>query len=154
MRGRRRLERPDDDRAGDDRAGRRTTVPDAGSTQLAAAAQQFADQGLRVAVKYSPSNKPAGSVIGQATPAGTELQRGDSVALTVSTGPNPPVNVPVPDVVGKTRADAQAALERAGFDVQAIDVPAVEGDEVIDQTPAAAGLRIPRGSLVLLYAGG
>ena len=58
----------------------------------------------------------------------------------------------MPDVVGQTRADTQEDLERAGFDVQTIDVPAVEGDEVIDQTPAAAGLRIPRGSLVLLYA--
>jgi eukaryotic-like serine/threonine-protein kinase len=130
-----------------------TTVPDAGSAQLAEAAEQFADQGLRVAVEYSPSGEPAGSVIGQVVPAGTELQRGDTVELTVSTGPNPPADVAVPDVIGQTRADAQAALERAGFDVQAIDVPAVEDDQVIYHTPAA-GPRVPRGSLVILYAGG
>jgi serine/threonine-protein kinase len=131
--------------------GSAATVPDAGNAQLAEAAEQFADQGLRVAVTYSPSEEPVGTVLGQARPAGTELQRGDTVELTVSAG-NAATEVSVPDVSDQTKADAQAELERLGFDVLMIDVPAVEGDRVIYHSPSA-GPRVPRGSLVIVYAG-
>jgi eukaryotic-like serine/threonine-protein kinase len=132
--------------------GSAATVPEAGNAQLADAAEQFADQGLRVSVTYSPSEEPAGMVLGQARPAGTELQRGDTVELTVSAG-NAAADVAVPDVSDQTQAEAQTALERAGFDVQTIDVPAVAEDTVIYHTPSAA-TRVPRGSLVIVYAGG
>ena len=66
------------------------TVPDAAAADLADAAQQFADAGLRVAVQYVPASEPRGRVIGQSRPAGTELQRGDAVSLQVSVGPDPP----------------------------------------------------------------
>ena len=64
-------------------------MPDVEGAELAGAAEQLADAGLRAAVKYVPSNDPAGQVIGQSRQAGTELQRGDAVALNVSTGSEP-----------------------------------------------------------------
>ena len=129
------------------------TVPDIGETDLAAAAQQLADEGLRVAVKYVPSNKPRGRAFGQSPPAGTELQRGDAVSLNVSIGANPPEKVTVPDATEKPEAEGRAVLERARFEVLTIKVPAVEDDIVVSHSPAAA-TQVPRGSLVILYAGG
>lgn len=129
------------------------TVPDAAEADLADAAQQFADAGLRVAVEYVPSNDPQGRVIGQSRPPGTELQRGDAVSLQVSVGPNPPEKVTVPDATEQTEAEGRAALEQARFEVLTIKLPAVTEDVVVSHSPAAAD-RVPRGSLVILYAGG
>jgi beta-lactam-binding protein with PASTA domain len=122
-------------------------------TQLITAAEQFAEQGLRVAVEYIPSDKQKSNVTGQDRPAGTELQRGDTVGLSVSRGPSPQAEVPVPDALDKTAAEGQSLLERAGFNVLAVPIPAVTEDRVIYHSPAA-GTRIPRGSLVVLYHGG
>jgi eukaryotic-like serine/threonine-protein kinase len=129
------------------------SVPDVGGSTLPIAAEQLADQGLRAAVKYVPSNEGRGRVLGQSRPPGTELQRGDAVSLQVSVGPNPRPNVTVPDATEKTEAEGRAALEQAGFEVQTIAVPAVTQDVVVSHSPAAAD-RVPRGSLVILYAGG
>jgi beta-lactam-binding protein with PASTA domain len=123
--------------------GAAATVPDVVGTQLITAAEQFAEQGLRVAVEYIPSDKQKSNVTGQDRPAGTELQRGDTVGLSVSRGPSPQAEVPVPDALDKTAAEGQSLLERAG----------VTEDRVIYHSPAA-GTRIPRGSLVVLYHGG
>ena len=129
------------------------SVPDVGGATLTVAAQQLADEGLRATVKYVPSNEGRGRVLGQSRPPGTELQRGDAVSLQVSVGPNPAANVTVPDGTEKTEAEGRAALEGAGFEVLTIKVPAVTQDVVVSHSPAAAD-RIPRGSLVILYAGG
>jgi beta-lactam-binding protein with PASTA domain len=133
--------------------GAAATVPDVVGTQLITAAEQFAEQGLRVAVEYIPSDKQKSNVTGQDRPAGTELQRGDTVGLSVSRGPSPQAEVPVPDALDKTAAEGQSLLERAGFNVLAVPIPAVTEDRVIYHSPAA-GTRIPRGSLVVLYHGG
>jgi eukaryotic-like serine/threonine-protein kinase len=149
----------DDDEASDTTAAATTgpgapaTVPDVEGAELTGAAEQLAEAGLRAAVKYVPSSDPAGRVIGQSREAGTELQRGEAVSLNVSTGPSPAVIVTVPDATEQTEADGRAALEQVGFEVQTINVPAVTEDIVVSQSPAAAD-RVPRGSLVLLYAGG
>ena len=133
--------------------GSAATVPDVEGAELVGAAEQLADEGLRAAVKYVPSSEPLGQVIGQSRPPGSELQRGEALSLNVSTGPNPPANVPVPDAAEQTESAGRAKLEQAGFEVQTIKVPAVKDDVVVSQSPAAADL-IPRGSLVILYAGG
>ena len=133
--------------------GAATTVPDVETRDLPTAAQQLADSGIRAAVEYVPSDKRRGVVIGQSRPPGTELQRGDFVYLNVSNGPNPPADVPVPDATEQTAAEGRATLEKALFDVLAINVPAVKDDIVVSHSPPA-GVRIPRGSLVILYTGG
>ncbi len=129
------------------------TVPDVGTSDLADAAQQLADAGLRAAVDYVPSEEPRGQVLGQLVQPGAELQRGDVVAVNVSNGPNPPELVLVPDATDKTEADGRAALEQARFEVLTIKVPAVTDDVVVAHSPPPSA-RIPRGSLVIVYAGG
>lgn len=150
----------DDDEAGGTTApaatsgpGAPATVPDLTNAELAGAAEQLADAGLRAGVLYVPSNKPRGRVIGQARPPGTELQRGDAVPLNVSVGPNPAENVTVPDATEQTEAAGRALLEKARFEVLTIPVPAITDDVVVQHSPPPAD-RVPRGSLVILYAGG
>jgi beta-lactam-binding protein with PASTA domain len=58
---------------------------------------------------------PAGSVIAFQPPPGTELKRGDTVTVVVSSGRAP---VEVPDVVGQSPDAAQKNLEQLGFTVQ------------------------------------
>jgi beta-lactam-binding protein with PASTA domain len=133
--------------------GATTTVPDVAEAELAGAAEQLAEAGLRAAVLYVPSSEPRGRVIGQLQPPGTELQRGDAVSMNVSVGPNPAENVTVPDATEQTEAAGRALLEKARFEVLTIPVPAVTEDIVVAHSPPPAD-RVPRGSLVILYAGG
>lgn len=132
----------------------RATVPEAVGKELAVAAEEFADAGLKVAVRYVPSNEPAGRVIAQAQPAGTERRRGDTVQLNVSIGPEPAARAEVPGVVGRRLDQGRRTLEQAGFEVLALSLDGEVRNEspVASQTPAA-GASVPRGSLVLLYLG-
>ena len=132
--------------------GSATTAPDAIGTDIADAAEDFADAGLRVSIDYIPSNERAGTVATQANPAGTELQRGDTVELDVSTGTSTAGSSASPTSPGSRSRMRRTALEKVGFEVLSIDVPAVEGDDVIFQSPTAGG-RAPLGALVVLYAG-
>ena len=77
-------------------------VPDVVGQELAGAARSFADEGLKVSAAYVPSQEPFGRVVAQAQPAGTELDRGATVQLNVSTGPDPAEKVTVPS---SSRAD-------------------------------------------------
>jgi eukaryotic-like serine/threonine-protein kinase len=128
------------------------TVPDAVGEELADAAEEFGDEGLRVAVQYVPSTEARGTVVAQARPPGTELTRGDTVQLNVSTGADPPADAPVPDVTALEDGAARDRLEQAGFEVLAIEVDEADEGTVVSQSPSG-GASIPRGSLVLLYVG-
>jgi beta-lactam-binding protein with PASTA domain len=132
----------------------RATVPEGVGKELAVAAEEFADAGLKVAVRYVPSNEPAGRVIAQAQPAGTERRRGDTVQLNVSIGPEPAARAEVPGVVGRRQDQGRRTLEQAGFEVLALNLDGEVRNEspIASQTPAA-GASVPRGSLVLLYLG-
>ncbi|MBA3347125.1 MAG: PASTA domain-containing protein [Actinobacteria bacterium] len=129
-------------------------VPDVVGGPLADAARAFGDQGLKVSVQPVPSEEPAGNVVAQARPAGTELERGDTVQLNISTGPEPAANATVPEVVDRQQADARSRLASAGFEVLSIQLrgnPSQVG-VVISQTPDG-NAQIPGGSLVILYVG-
>ncbi|MBA2384775.1 MAG: PASTA domain-containing protein [Actinobacteria bacterium] len=131
----------------------KATAPDVVGRELADGARAFGDEGLKVDVRYVPSQEPQGRVVAQARPAGTELDRGSTVQLNVSNGPNPQAAASVPDVTGVALRDARARLESAGFEVLAIDLSGRDrSGDVLSQTPRG-GASIPRGSLVVLYVG-
>ena len=87
-------------------------------------------------------NLPAGRVLEISPAAGTQVDAGSAVRLTVASG-----QVEVPDVRGQTRDEAAAALQQAGFSV-AIELQQDPGEpnRVLAQTPV--NTRAARGSTV------
>jgi serine/threonine-protein kinase len=126
-----------------------------GKTQSdAEAALQSA--GLKTVVVENPSDTVAkGSVITQLPTGGTLVTPGAQVSIMVSSGPpKSATTISVPDVVGKTTADAETALRDAGLKVQSIAVSGTSEKVgyVFDQAPDA-GESVPEGSTVtVLYA--
>lgn len=89
-------------------------VPDLGGLNQAAAAEALTAAGLTVGTVTNTSDDtiPAGRVIGSSPAAGAPVDSGTSVNLEVSSGP---ANVAVPEVMGKTQAEAETALKGAGL---------------------------------------
>jgi len=99
---------------------------------------------------------PAGNVISQDPTGGTEVPDGATVNIVVSTGPDTPANVPVPDVSGKTAADAQAELEAAGFTVVAEEQSSadVEAGLVVETNPSAGTEVAPGTEVKMIVSSG
>ena len=131
---------------------RRIDVPDVVGSTAAAARRQLRSAGLRVTTVAVVSQEPAGTVIAQSPGAGAELSEGETVKLTVSTGP---AEVEVPDVTGLDESSATLELERAGFQVRVtdefVDDPAQDG-VVLRQSPAG-GSAARDGAIVTLTIG-
>ncbi|GAA1707494.1 protein kinase domain-containing protein [Nonomuraea bangladeshensis] len=90
-------------------------VPSVAGQQREAALSALAAAGLKAgAVTRMCSAKPDDSVIAARPEPGTRVAGGTAVALTVSRE-----GVSVPSVVGRSRADARAALRAAGLAVRA-----------------------------------
>ena len=95
------------------------------------------------------SSVPAGRVVTQSPSSGTLVLPGTAVALIVSLGPEP---IPVPNVAGLSRTDAEAALGSAGFVVDMVTAEhslTVPAGRVIAQTPSS-GVMAPPGTAVAL----
>lgn len=102
---------------------------------------------LESSVEKTTNEAPAGEVISQDPEGGTRVERGFTVALTVSRGPTPSN---VPELVGLTQEDAEAALEGEGLVLgDTTDEPSEEFDEgiVSDQSPDP-GEEVEEGSAV------
>jgi serine/threonine-protein kinase len=96
-------------------------VPNLIGLSKANAQKAIQDAGFRLGtVRYEASDAPIDSVIAQTPKNGEMLVPGMSVSFTVSTGPRV-VEVTVPSVVGKTRAEAEAALANARLTVNVTD---------------------------------
>ncbi len=72
--------------------------------------------------------------------------------MNVSPGSDPPPNVKVPGVAGKDEDEARETLERAQFEVLAVELDGGREGIVTSQTPPG-NANVPRGSLVILYVG-
>lgn len=68
--------------------------------------------GLTYKKEYISSNEPVGSVITQSHDLGFIMQRGDTILITISSGP---IRKPVIKVTGMLQSRAQLALERIGL---------------------------------------
>jgi beta-lactam-binding protein with PASTA domain/predicted Ser/Thr protein kinase len=107
------------------------------------------DAGLKVSRTLTTSDAPKGQVTAQDPAAGTSVDKGSRVTLTVSKGPE---KVAVPDVVGQDKADARATLRDAGFTVAVVERETADQPEgsVIRQSPPA-GTKAVKGSRVTIY---
>jgi serine/threonine-protein kinase len=110
------------------------------------------DDGLVVAVQTASSKtRPAGTVLKSSPGAGTTVVRGDTITITVSSGPK---QVNVESKVGKSGDDAVSDLEDAGFAVQVATTPVSSGRQdgiVLAQSPA--GGTAAEGSTVTVTVG-
>ena len=116
--------------------GATVTVPNLQGMTEQAAQTKANRSGLLVRFSKRTADDPAGLVMGQHPGSGYFLGRGGTVNLVISKGPKP---VPLPDVVGKPAAEAQAALAQALFvpEIQRQFDETVPKDAVIGTTPAA-----------------
>ena len=123
------------------------TVPSLGGMSADAAKSAIEALGLVATPTEAFSDTVAeGQIISQQTNEGTILHRGDTVAYTVSKGPE---KVAVPDVVGRQRQEARTILENAGFTVQE---EAILGGffGTVRQTDPAGGTMLKKGSVVTI----
>ncbi len=87
-------------------------VPDVVGKQVATARAEVIDAGFEVKVTEEASDEDEGTVVDQSPQGGDDADKGSTVELTVSSGPE---QVAVPDVTGKRRQVAIDELEQAGF---------------------------------------
>ena len=123
-------------------------VPNVVDAKEADAEKEIEDAGLIVKKEFEASDDvDAGRVISVSPDAGTEVEEGSEVTIVVSTGPETKM-VPVPKLVGREAADAEAALTSAGLvgsvTEQYSDEPA---GQVISQSPLE-GEQVEEGSTV------
>lgn len=129
-----------------------STVPNVVGQTQAAATARIASAGLAlgtVTQTYSPT-VPAGQVISQNPAAGTQVQTGSTVSLTVSRGPAPDPNRIVPNVTGASQVAAEASIVTRDLVVGTITQaysPTVPAGQVISQNPAG-GTQVLAGSAV------
>ncbi len=110
------------------------------------------DAGFRVhRVDEASDVVDEGSVIRTEPAPNVDAPEGSVVELFVSLGR---AQIGVPNVVGKTEADAIATLEDDGFDFSVVYEPSTSANEgrVIDQDPAA-GDEYPAGTTVVITVG-
>ncbi|HWT93702.1 MAG TPA: PASTA domain-containing protein [Solirubrobacteraceae bacterium] len=89
-------------------------VADVTGADVASAARRLRNDGFKPVVERVRNESPRDEVIGQDPQPGAKLEVGADVTLTVSDGPGTKA---IPDVEGRTRAQARKTLRAAGFRV-------------------------------------
>ncbi|MBN8869892.1 MAG: serine/threonine protein kinase [Solirubrobacterales bacterium] len=129
-------------------------VPPVVGMTLNAAKQQLSAAGLEFSSSQESSDRPKNEVTGQSPDAGTSVDAGSTVNLTVSSGPAE-TKVAVPPLVGLTQADAESQLSSAGLvasvQTQSTSIQPQDG-RVIDQSPSQ-GTQVADGSTVVITIG-
>jgi len=129
-------------------------VPSVVGLTLSVATTQLSTVGLGVEVTYQESTAAEDTVLEQDPPAGTEVDEGGVVLLTVAqlpaAQPTPRDRITVPDVVGIQVDKARSRLQARGFKVATNRVRSQEKvGKVLAQNPNA-GVQRPRGETVTL----
>jgi beta-lactam-binding protein with PASTA domain len=131
---------------------KQVAVPDVIGLSRDSAERRLRSEGLEAEVEERPSDKPQDEVIGQSPSAGTKVDTGSPIKLTISTGPE---KVEVPNVVGLSAEDGGQQLRAEGLTpvrrIRDVDDAADDG-AVIDQRPAA-GAEVKKGRQVVIIVG-
>lgn len=128
-------------------------VPNVVGLSNQAATRELRSSGFLVSEVYEASDTVVvNEVIAQSPAALTELERGEEVEITVSSGAVP---VPVPGVVGQGANDAARFLQDRGFSPELVfeEESTAPAGQVLRQDPAA-GSEVAPGSTVVLYVAG
>lgn len=126
------------------------TVPDVTGTTQQQAQIAIENAGLTFgSVSQQTSNQPRGAVISSDPPAGASLQLPATVSIMLSQGPS---TVQIPDLTGRTLADARSSLEQLGLHLGATSRDTssfMPENTVLGQAPAA-GATVSAGASVNL----
>ena len=121
-------------------------LPDVVGQNKDDAAAQLRSDGLRVVLTERDADEPKDQVVEMQPPAGTEVSDGSKVTLFWSDGPEE-----VPNVVGKTEAEATKLIEDAGFKVSRVtDSAGPEKKGTVTQQSPSAGQTLDKGSTVTI----
>ncbi len=132
----------------------RVKVPDLSGDSRNGAEAALSAVGLTVGAvtQQVSAGAAAGSVLAQSPKAGSSVETGSKVNLTVAKASH---EVAVPKVVGQSETQASAALGGAGFTPRAVNAPVSEQSQVgvvLKQSPTA-GTTARKGSTVTLTVG-
>jgi serine/threonine-protein kinase len=126
------------------------SVPDVVGLDKALASARIKDAGLNLTQELVDSDTvPKGRVVSETPSGGTTVDKGTTVALQISRGPQ---KVNVPDVTGLTTAEARAKLSGDGFKVKVVKEESATDppDTVIHQTPGGGSSAV-KGSVVTIF---
>jgi beta-lactam-binding protein with PASTA domain len=104
-------------------------------------------EGLQSEVTTEPSEAPEGTVFAQDPSAGTDVDEGSTVRLTVSGGPGEKA---VPNAVGLPESQARDRLVNAGFQVETREVFAEDEQGTVVAQEPAAGAQAAEGATVTI----
>lgn len=125
------------------------SVPSIMGKTVTEAQQVLADAGLKMKVAKTviDPERPKDVVISQDPGPGTKIDKGETVEVVVSKGPNLGA---VPDVVGRSRTDAEAALKAAGFELGSVTeaYSTSVGKGTVSSQDPQAGAQASKGSPV------
>lgn len=118
-------------------------VPDLVGSDVEAAQRLARDADLQVDSQEIEDGAPAGTVIGQSIPSGTQVVSGTGLTLEVSSGTPPCCTIP--DLVGLDLEEAVAALDDAGLAVGSVKYEKSDHDVgvVLGQAPEAGSSAAP-----------
>ncbi|MGH9022583.1 MAG: Stk1 family PASTA domain-containing Ser/Thr kinase, partial [Acidimicrobiia bacterium] len=124
-------------------------MPNVTETRVQDARRVLEGLGLVVQVDAVANERiPEGQVVQQQPEAGTELESGEEVRLTVSAGRG---NARVPSLVGRSRDDAVSLLRDSGFDVKVEEQASrTIARESVTSTRPEAGEEVQKGSTVVV----
>jgi len=121
-------------------------LPDVVGQNKDDAADQLRSEGLRVVLTERDADDPKDEVVEMQPPGGTQVSDGSKVILYWSDGPEE-----VPDVIGKTEAEATKLIEDAGFKVSRVTDSTTKAKKgtVLQQSPSK-GQTLDKGSTVTI----
>ncbi|OFI36821.1 hypothetical protein BIU82_12190 [Arthrobacter sp. SW1] len=121
-------------------------VPDVRGKQQAEAARILIDAGFSMGSTEVVSNEAPGTVVSQNPEAGGTAAKGSTVSVEIARA----ADIPVPNVIGQRREDAEQALLEAGFRVAVQEVPGGADFGMVKGVLPEVGTPLPRGSQVTL----
>ena len=128
----------------------KATVPNVVGLKEDVAAQRIHDAGLDAVPRTGQSNRPPGVVFAQSPGAGTQLDKGQNVTISISSG-----RQAVPNVVGLQQPQAVQQIENAGLKADVRRVPSSRPrDTVLSQDPAAGVVAASGATVTLTVSNG
>jgi beta-lactam-binding protein with PASTA domain len=132
------------------RGSEKSAVPNVLGLRAPAAVQRISDRHLKPATVQGQSKRPPGVVFAQRPGAGTQLNHGQTVVVSVSSG-----RAGVPNVTSLPLAQAQQNLTSAGFKSTVVRrASSRPKDVVVAQSPAAGVTAVSGASVTLTVSSG